>query len=844
MKVKQVKKFKKSKIIKSGFLSFVSTCLLLSLPSLLTVLKSKPALSAEKLYVSYGPLDLSLSVDSLETFAKSGKIDDELKFYARFINKGTLVQTRQLLQQRVDISPVAVSQFTYSPTGEMLLKRLGRVIETKSSQDGFYALRSALILAASDPEGLTVLNVMRRYPTYGIRLNLALLQETRRELTAFVNYRDTSLAAITKQMEAEAAAEPPVNFSSLPDPQKPGAFRVSQRTLDLTNNRNRQSLLGEKIGRSFKVDLYLPEGQTQPAPVVVISHGLGSSRKGFVYLGKHLASHGFAVAIPEHIGSDYQRQRALLSGIIRSDINPVEFIDRPLDVKYLLDELERLSQSDPAFAGRLNLQQVGVIGHSTGGYTALALAGARINHERLHQDCAGDQPTLNISLILQCLADRLPAFNYNLLDSRIKAAIAVDPITSTILGPESLSDIQIPTMIVGGSNDTIAPTVPEQIHPFIWLTTPEKYLALMVGSGHTFADQTEGGPDPLGNLGTLFSGPDPQLARKYLKALSLAFVETYLSDRPEYRAFLSAAYAKAISREPIKLELVRSLTPNQLQQAFGGPPPLPIIPKLANASVSGSRAVLEEIKKTGVLKAAIRKDAAPFGYVDAEGKSIGYCTSLLGSLANQLQQQLKTPVKLEITMQSTLENRFEIVRNGTVQMECGPNTIKDDIKGIAFSTPFFITGTHFLIQKDNSSKVNPLDNLRSLRVGVLSQTTTEQVIQSRYPKTRKVYFQGATGRAMGVQALAQGNIDAFANDGILLIAEVIRQKLPLANYALVPERPLTCDAYGMVLPANDRQWQNTVNTFIGSQQSRKVWDTWFTNLYPYIFLNLDYCADR
>jgi hypothetical protein len=96
-----VKQVKKSKIRRWGFLSVMSSCLVLSLPSLLTVLKPRPALSAEKLYVAYGPLDLSLSVDSLETFAKSGKIDDEFKFYARFINKGTLAQLRQLLQQRV-----------------------------------------------------------------------------------------------------------------------------------------------------------------------------------------------------------------------------------------------------------------------------------------------------------------------------------------------------------------------------------------------------------------------------------------------------------------------------------------------------------------------------------------------------------------------------------------------------------------------------------------------------------------------------------------------------------------------------------------------------------------------
>jgi predicted dienelactone hydrolase/ABC-type amino acid transport substrate-binding protein len=844
-----VKPVNKLKIKKKKSSNFLSTCVFLCLGIFPTALKPKIVLSAEKIYIPYGPLEISVSVDSLETFAKSGEIHSELEPYAKLLDAQTLAQLRQSLQWRFNLGQVAVSRVAHSPTGEMLLKRLGRVIQSRRDQNGFSSLRAALISAAGDPQGLSLITVMRRFPSEGIWMNTTLLLELQQELTTFANYRDTTLSAIAKQMDVEASVKSSTNFSKLPDARQPGNFKVSRRTLDLTNNRNRQSLIGKKIGRSFEVDLYLPEGISQPAPMVVLSHGLGADRRMFVYLAEHLASHGFAVVVPEHIGSNTRRRQALLEGLVRSDFNPVEFIDRSLDIKYTLDQLELQSQGNSNLAGRLDPKRVVLIGHSTGGYTALAMAGAEINHERLNQECQDERPTLNVSLILQCLGNRLPAFNYNLYDPRIKAAIAINPFVSTVLGPENLSNIQIPIMIMGSSGDVITPVVPEQIHPFLWLKTAEKYLVLMNPSGHAAIDGTEGTTTgeqaSLSNLGRLLAGPEPRLAQEYLKALSLGFVQTYLSDRPEYRAYLSAAYAKSISREPVKLELVRSLTPAQLEQAFGGQPPLPIFPKLATVPIANrALPILEEIKKTGILRAGVVNNAAPWSYKDSNGNRAGYCIDMLNSLTAQLQQQLNTSVKLEIAVETTLENRFEIVQKDQVYLTCGPNSIRTDINGVTFSTPFFITGTHFLVPRNNQDRINPTGNLRNVSVGVLRRTTTEQFIQRRYPQAREVHFERPGGISAGLQALSQGNIDALASDGIILITAAITGKIPLNQYALIPEEPLTCDAYGMVMPANDRQWQNTVNTFIGSREARTVWDKWFKNLYPYIYLNLDYCADR
>jgi predicted dienelactone hydrolase len=142
----------------------------------------------------------------------------------------------------------------------------------------------------------------------------------------------------------------------------------------------------------------------------------------------------------------------------------------------------------------------------------------------------------------------------------VKAAIAIDPIDSSIMGQASLSQINIPVMLVAGSADTIAPAFPEQIQPFTWLTTQNKYLSLINGGTHfsTIGESASGGgsiPVPEQAI-----GPNPALARRYVNILSLAFFQTYVADQPSYINYLQPSYIDTISQEPLPLSLVRLVT--------------------------------------------------------------------------------------------------------------------------------------------------------------------------------------------------------------------------------------------------------------------------------------------
>ena len=510
----------------------------------------KKAVAAEDIVLSYGPLEFTVSVDSLETYATTGELEGALKSYADFLTPEQLEQFQVGLSTSAEFDHLAIAQFLYSFQGEKILERVSQVIATNARQPGFYAIRSALILAAADPEGLTPLNVLKKFPTDTLRVDSRAGFEIIKNLSQVVQRNTQAIAAIEQESSQErqaitTAAQQSKNLNLL----IPGKYPYRQEKLTMKDRER---------NRTFPVELYLPETQSRrPLPLVVISHGLGSDLTTFAYFAKHLASHGFAVAVPEHPGSSARQIEALLSGLDSNVTPPEELIDRPLDIKFLLDRLAE------QFGNEIDTNNVGMFGQSFGAYTTLALAGAELNWNTLEQDCQELNNSWNLSLLLQCLALQTPEVDadINLKDERIKAAIAINPLASSVFGRESLSEIDIPVMLISGSADPVTPALPEQIIPFTWLTTPNKYLVLLKGGTHFSTLNESAGSIPVPPQAI---GPDPKIAQDYVKQLGLTFFGAYVTGAQLYANYLNAEYGAVISKDDLPLYFIESLDPGLL----------------------------------------------------------------------------------------------------------------------------------------------------------------------------------------------------------------------------------------------------------------------------------------
>jgi predicted dienelactone hydrolase len=485
-------------------------------------------------------LKFTVEVESLAKYAKQGKVESDLGFFLGFVNEQEQKQFQTALTDPGEIDPVLLSRLLNTAIGEDLLSRLGTVINIPWGIEGKYPIRGALVQAAFEPEGLTLLGFLEKFST-DIQINIDRSLEIASEVDKIINASETMIAEMAELSAEEAKNEPDVNFAQLTDFTQPGEYGSVEETITLTDSSR---------NRTFNVVIYKPQTWKQgKTPVVVISHGLASKPEDFADIGKHLASYGYFVVAPQHIGSDYQQAQNLIEGISRKVFELNEFIDRPADISYVLDYLEQQNQG--VYQGRLNLTEVGVGGHSFGGYTALAVAGAEIDFDYLSQECDLNRPRLNTSLLLQCRALALPRQVYNFRDPRVTSVITLNPVNSSIFGPKGLAKIQIPVFMLAGSYDPATPAVFEQFRSFPWLGSEDKYLGLIEGQAHVdFANLDPGIQETVNSLNFL-TLPAPQVIKKYGRAFVLSFFQVYLAKDQTSKPFVDslAQYGQYLSQE-------------------------------------------------------------------------------------------------------------------------------------------------------------------------------------------------------------------------------------------------------------------------------------------------------
>lgn len=525
---------------------FKSKPVLFCLGLLSACLTSIPVKAAEKLFLSYGPLIFSLRVESLEMFAEDGKINQDLAFYLKRATPEQQKAFREALTQSLEVDPVLVWRFLNTTMGESMLTRLGKVITIQGGTNGAYPLRGALVQASFEPEGLTLLNVLKKFPT-NIQLQGELIADLAGETETLILATDTIVETMRTWTALEAETDTPVNYGDLPDLRQPGPYPVNREVWYLTD---------ESRDRSFYVDVYLPQGVTEEEiPVIIFSHGLSSRPEDYSDELTHLASYGYLVAAPQHVASDIIYLEEMFQGYHQNIFKATEFIDRPLDISFVIDELERRNLSE--FQGKLDLEHVGVGGHSFGGYTALAVGGAVIDFDYLQGGCERAYGGVSVSLLLACRALELPRENYQLRDERVQAVFAINPVIRYLFGETGISKIEIPTILFSGSKDPAAPPAVEQLLPFTWLKVPNKYWALIEGQAHVNFTKLDGGIQETIDTTTYLTLPSQNLINDYANSIALAFAETYVRQNEDYRIYLQSSYAQYLSQdEQFKLNFV------------------------------------------------------------------------------------------------------------------------------------------------------------------------------------------------------------------------------------------------------------------------------------------------
>ena len=184
--------------------------------------------------------------------------------------------------------------------------------------------------------------------------------------------------------------------------------------------------------RDVPVKIYYPAKGKGPFPMIIFSHGLGGSREGYEYLGRYWAGCGYVSVHLQHHGSDdaVWRDAASIPEAAEAMKDAVadvsNAINRAKDVSFAIDELTKLNkETDFPLHGELDLAEIGMSGHSFGGWTTTAMAG---------EDFGPGKPSLG--------------------DPRVKAAVAMSaPVPPLADRKGAFEKITIPIFYMTGTLD-------------------------------------------------------------------------------------------------------------------------------------------------------------------------------------------------------------------------------------------------------------------------------------------------------------------------------------------------------------------------------------------------------
>jgi len=206
--------------------------------------------------------------------------------------------------------------------------------------------------------------------------------------------------------------------------------------------------------------------------LVMISHGTGGDPLSHAHLAMALAGRGYVVAAPRH-AKDNSRDG---SGVGTYEV----WYGRPRQISEGIDAL----LVDRSLGVAIDPDRIAVIGHSAGGYTALALVGGHTDMDRARSHCR-EHPDDGFCQVRRPDQTRVTAPSKPIPDShdpRIKAAIAMAP-PGILLEPLSHAKVGVPVRIYAAELDAV---VPERYHvePLRRAIKPTPEFALVRGAGH------------------------------------------------------------------------------------------------------------------------------------------------------------------------------------------------------------------------------------------------------------------------------------------------------------------------------------------------------------------------
>ncbi|MGJ4946739.1 amino acid ABC transporter substrate-binding protein [Bradyrhizobium sp. HKCCYLS1011] len=226
-------------------------------------------------------------------------------------------------------------------------------------------------------------------------------------------------------------------------------------------------------------------------------------------------------------------------------------------------------------------------------------------------------------------------------------------------------------------------------------------------------------------------------------------------------------------------------------------------PATAQSGGEGLSPTLAAIKARHAVHLGYRESSPPFSFLDQAGRPIGYSLELCEAIVEEIGTEIDDPALRIEYVKVTSDDRISAVLDGKIDLECGSTTANAErSKQVAFSPLMFVAGTKLMVPK--GSAISAATDLKGKTV-VVTKGTTNEVAMHNADKKFSLGLTVVTSpdHEQSYQMLADGKVDAFATDDILLYGLIARHKSQ--DKFRVAGDYLSYDPYGIMFRKSEPQ---------------------------------------
>ena len=243
-----------------------------------------------------------------------------------------------------------------------------------------------------------------------------------------------------------------------------------------------------------------------------------------------------------------------------------------------------------------------------------------------------------------------------------------------------------------------------------------------------------------------------------------------------------------------------------------------------------AQGTLERIKERGEFLLGYDPDSRPLSFVE-NGEPAGYSVDICRRIAVGVREHLKLPDMKITYVPLTLDNRFDAVVDGKVDIECASTTMTlGRQQRVDFTLMTFVTGGTFLSRAKD--RIATMEDLKGKRIGVIRGVTAESALKAHLSeKLIDARVVNVADANEGLTKLQGGDIDAYASDQVVLIGDVT--KALAANTKLdlsFADELFSYEPYALMVRRDDAEFRLVANRVISqifrSGQFAQLYQEW------------------